>query len=145
LDFVYNLEHRLKEFQQEIKNVKSELANYLGLKVIQIVMNNPTILISRIVHNKLADLRTEVFSQFTLQILDFLLNFLQPMFKIVNKIQTVINRVPLTRLNLKHQWINYFSVLCGVYFSQQLGHNAPSQHFVNDFESLRVIWWKERS
>jgi hypothetical protein len=30
LDFVHNLEHRLKEVQQKIQNLKSKLAKYLG-------------------------------------------------------------------------------------------------------------------
>ncbi|MCH80950.1 LOB domain-containing protein 10-like [Trifolium medium] len=40
LDFVHNLENWLKEVQQEIDNVKSELTKYLNLEVIQFVMNN---------------------------------------------------------------------------------------------------------
>ncbi|WJX89738.1 hypothetical protein P8452_71710 [Trifolium repens] len=41
LNYVHNLEHQSMEVQQEINNMKSELTKYLGLEVIQIVMNNP--------------------------------------------------------------------------------------------------------
>jgi hypothetical protein len=43
-----------------------------------------------------------------LHIFYFLLNFLQPMLKIVNKIKTTLSRFSQSSLNLLHQWITTF-------------------------------------